>query len=214
MRKKKFDNIYIKRFGYFNLYVIRGKNGDILIDTGFIGMKRQIRRWLKQFNIKLIILTHAHVDHIWNAAYLKKIYNCDIAIGINDIKNIDNSLINSKPTKVKYNWWCKFMNYGMKHLKAKKFDIDIKLKDNQIIRRYGIKLKIVSLPGHTNGSIGVIYGDYLFVGDALVNRWNNIEIAYQNQNCEEALLSLERIKEINPKIIFVGHDKEIKRSLS
>ena len=106
------------------------------------------------------------------------------------------------------------MNYGMKHLKAKKFDIDIKLKDNQIIRRYGIKLKIVSLPGHTNGSIGVIYGDYLFVGDALVNRWNNIEIAYQNQNCEEALLSLERIKEINPKIIFVGHDKEIKRSLS
>lgn len=209
MRKKKFDNVYVRRFGYFNLYVIRGKNGDILIDTGFILMKNKIRKWLKQFDIKLIILTHSHLDHIWNTAYLKKIYNCDVAIGINDIVNIDNSLINSKPTKNKYSLWCKFMNFGMNHLVAKQFDIDIKLKDNQIIRRYGLELKIVSLPGHTNGSIGIIYKDYLFVGDALINRWNGMEIAFQNQDCDEALLSFDKIRQINPSIIFVGHDKEI-----
>ena len=40
---KKIDNIYIKRIGYFNLYVIKGKDGDILIDTGFICMKRIIK---------------------------------------------------------------------------------------------------------------------------------------------------------------------------
>jgi len=209
MRKKKFDNVYVRRFGYFNLYVIRGKNGDILIDTGFIGMKNKIRKWLKQFDIKLIILTHSHLDHIWNTAYLKELYNCDVAIGIDDIINIDNSLINSKPVKNKYSWWCKFMNFGMNHLEAKKFDIDMKLKDNQIIRRYGLELKIVSLPGHTTGSIGVIYNDYLFVGDALINRWNGMEIAFQNQDCDEALLSFDKIKQINPSIIFVGHDKEI-----
>lgn len=27
MSVKKYDNIYAKRFGYFNLYVIKGKNG-------------------------------------------------------------------------------------------------------------------------------------------------------------------------------------------
>ena len=209
MRKKKYNNVYVKRFGYFNIYVIRGKNGDVLIDTGFIGTKHQIKKWLDQFNIKLIILTHAHVDHIWNAAYLKDIYNCDIALGIDDIKNIDNSLINSKPVEKKYSWWCKFMNFGMRHLEAKQFDVDMKLKDKQIIRRYGLELKIVALPGHTDGSIGVLYKDYLFVGDALINRWNGVEIAFQNQDCDEALVSFEKIKEINPAIIFVGHDKEI-----
>ena len=66
--EQQIDNIYIKRFLYFNLYVIKGKNGDILIDTGFIGIKRPLKRWLNQFNIKLVILTHAHVDHTWNAA--------------------------------------------------------------------------------------------------------------------------------------------------
>ena len=40
---KKIDNIYVKRIGYFNLYVIKGKDGDILIDTGFICMKRIIK---------------------------------------------------------------------------------------------------------------------------------------------------------------------------
>ena len=58
-----------------NYSEIKGKDGDILIDTGFICMKRAIKRWLNNFNIKLIILTHAHVDHIWNASYIKKMYN-------------------------------------------------------------------------------------------------------------------------------------------
>ena len=83
------------------------------------------------------------------------------------------------------------------------------LKYNQIIKRYGQTLKIVSLPGNTNGSIGVLYKDYLFVGDALVNRWNGVEIAFQNQDCEEAISSYNKIMELNPNVIFLGHDREI-----
>ena len=78
--KRQYENVYMKRFSYFNVYVIKGKNGDILIDTGFIGMKKSLKKWLDQFNIKLIILTHAHVDHIWNVSYLKKLYNCKVAM--------------------------------------------------------------------------------------------------------------------------------------
>jgi len=81
------------------------------------------------------------------------------------------------------------------------------LKDNQIIKRYGLNLKIISLSGHTNGSIGIMYKDYLFAGDALVNRKKHPEIAYQNQNNQEALNSYQKIIELSPQIIFVGHDK-------
>ena len=88
-----YGNIYVKKFLYFNLYVIKGIDGDILIDTGFIGMRRNLKRWLDKFNIKLVILTHAHVDHIWNAFYIKELYGCDIAISALDIENIDNAKI-------------------------------------------------------------------------------------------------------------------------
>ena len=89
------------------------------------------------------------------------------------------------------------------------YDIDLKLNNNQIIKKYGLQLKIISLPGHTNGSIGIIYKDYLFAGDALVNRKKHPQIAYQNQDNREALNSYYKITELSPKIIFIGHDKKI-----
>lgn len=201
------ENIYVKRFLYFNLYIIKGKNGDILIDTGFIGIRKPLKKWLDKFNVKLVILTHAHVDHIWNASYIKKTYNCQIGIGKQDIVNIDNRQINSMPSKKRYTSWTKLMNFGMKKFIPELFDIDMYLKDNQIIKRYGLNLKIISLSGHTNGSIGIMYKDYLFAGDALVNRKKHPEIAYQNQNNQEALNSYQKIIELSPQIIFVGHDK-------
>lgn len=207
--EKLIDNIHIKRIGYFNLYLIEGQDGDILIDTGFVCMKKNLKRWLDKYNVKLIILTHAHVDHIWNVAYLKDLYNCEVAISSNDIKNLDNSKINSKPMNKYFTFWSKLMNFGMKHFKAKTFPIDIILKDNQTINKYGLKLKIHALPGHTDGSIGISYNNYLFVGDALVNRLKPT-IAYQNQNTIKAKKSSQKILRIKPDIIFIGHDKEIK----
>lgn len=208
--EKIYDNIHMKRFNYFNLYIIEGDNGDILIDTGFIGIRRNLKKWLDKFNIKLVILTHAHVDYIWNASYIQKLYNCDVALSINDIENIDNSNIKSKPSKIKYKTWTNLMNWGMRHFIPKNFNINIELQDNQIINDYGLDLKIISLPGHTNGSIGILYKDYLFVGDALVNRRKHPSIAYQNQNNDSANKSIKKIIDINPKIVFVGHDKEFK----
>ena len=207
--EKQIENIYIKRFCYFNLYVIKGNNGDILIDTGFIGMKRPLKRWLNKFNVKLVILTHAHVDHTWNTAYLKELYNCKIAISENDIDNIDNTKIKSEPSKKCHTKWTKLMNWGMKHFTPKPISIDTLLKDNQVINKYGIKLKIIPLPGHTNGSIGISYKNYLFAGDSIVNRRKTPQIAYQNQNNEEAHKSYLKISLLEPEIIFVGHDKEI-----
>lgn len=208
--EKTIENIYIKRFMYFNLYVIKGEDGDILIDTGFIGMKKKLKRWLDNFNIKLVILTHAHVDHIWNVSYIKKLYNCEIAISKDDVINIDNAKIKSEPSKKCYTKWTKLMNWGMKKFIPKQFDIDLTLTDNEILEKYGLNMKVVSLPGHTTGSTGILYKDYLFAGDALVNRGKNPSIAFQNQNNETAIESYKKITELNPKVIFVGHDKEIK----
>ena len=207
--ERQIGNVYIKRFYYFNLYVIKGKHGDILIDTGFIGMKKNINRWIIMLNIKLVILTHAHIDHTWNAAYIKKLYNCKIAISKKDIENLDNSKIHSEPSTNNHKKWTKLMNWGMKKFSPKYFDIDYVLRDNQIIRKYGIELKIVDLSGHTDGSIGIIYKNYMFAGDALVNRRKKPQIAYQNQNTKAAIDTYQKILRISPEIIFVGHDKEV-----
>ena len=209
--EKKFENIVARRFGYFNLYVIKGIDGDILIDTGFLFMKKRIKKWLDKFNVKLVILTHAHVDHIWNANYIKKLYGCKIAMSKVDNKNMDNWKIYSQPLKKRYVGWTKLMNFGMRMFNPEYLDVDIYLHDNQIINKYGLELKVISLPGHTVGSIGILYKNYLFAGDSLVNRKKNPTTAYQNQSNAAAIKTYNKIKKLDPDIIFVGHDKEIVR---
>ena len=208
--KKIDENIYMKRLNYFNVYVIKGKDGDILIDTGFIGMKKRLKRYLDKFNIKLIILTHAHVDHAWNASYLKERYNCEILMGKDDLINIDNSNIKSKPSMNRYKIWSSLMNKGMNILKQNKFEPDILVDKDTEFNLYGLNFKIINLKGHTNGSIGILYNNKLFAGDSLVNRNRNyVQIAYQNQNNESATNTFKKIIDINPEMIYIGHDKPI-----
>lgn len=208
--KKIDENIYMKRLNYFNVYVIKGKDGDILIDTGFIGMKKRLKRYLDKFNIKLIILTHAHVDHAWNASYLKERYNCEILMGKDDLINIDNSNIKSKPSMNRYKIWSSLMNKGMNILKQNKFEPDILVDKDTEFNLYGLNFKIINLKGHTNGSIGILYNNKLFAGDSLVNRKRNyVQIAYQNQNNESATNTFKKIIDINPEMIYIGHDKPI-----
>ena len=203
---KKFDNVYVKRFGYFNVYVIKGIDGDVLIDTGFIGIKKSLKKWLDNFDIKLIILTHAHVDHIWNVAYLKELYNCDVAIGSMDIENLDNTKIITTPYNNRHRRWTNIMTWGMKKFKQKTFDIDYALNDNQIINKFGLKMQIISLPGHTKGAIGILYDNYLFCGDALVNRKKKfVELAYQNQDNDKAKYSALKILKYKRLFIPIPH---------
>ncbi len=149
---KQFDNIFMKRFLYFNVYVIRGEEGDVLIDTGFIGNRRALVKWLKSFDIKMIILTHAHIDHVWNVNYLKDLYHCSVAMGEFDIEYLDNTKIHSEPVNRFYKYRTKLMNWGMRTFVPEKFSVEYLLKDKQILNVAGLELQIVSLPGHTKGS--------------------------------------------------------------
>ena len=208
--KKIDENIYMKRLNYFNVYVIKGKDGEILKDTGFIGMKRRLQRFLDKFDIKLIILTHAHVDHSWNAKYLKERYNCEILMGKDDLINIDNSNVKSKPSMNKYKLWTKLLNKGMNIFKQEEFEPDILVEEDTEFNQYGLNFKVINLTGHTNGSIGILYNNKLFAGDSLVNRKRNyVQIAFQNQNIKKAIKSSKKIMRLNPKMVFFGHDKEV-----
>lgn len=207
---KKINNIIYDNFAFFKAYLIKGLDGDILIDTGFSSSRMKLKRLLDKNNVKLIILTHAHLDHVWNASYFKKRYGCQIAISKADLENLDNSIINSIPVNKYYNFSAIFANYFMKRIKFEAFVPDLLLEDNQILNLYGINLKIVSLKGHTKGSIGIIYQDYIFVGDALVNRKHYVELPYQMQNKADSLASVKKIIELKPKLIFIGHENPVR----
>ena len=44
----------------------------------------------------------------------------------------------------------------------------------------------------------------------MVNRKKYPKVAYQNQSNAAAVMSYDKIVNMNPKIVFVGHDREVR----
>ena len=76
-----------------------------------------------------------------------------------------------------------------------------------MLSSYGINAKIVELPGHTNGSIGVdVDNKYLIAGDALDN-WIRPGVGHLYYDFDAIRGSAEKIRKLGDRIIYYGHGK-------
>ncbi len=69
------------------------------------------------------------------------------------------------------------------------------------------ELPIVSLPGHTNGSIRIdVNNKYLIVGDALMNMfYPTVSMLFHNKN--KMLESARKISKLGDRTIYFSHGK-------
>ena len=103
---------------------------------------------------KLILLTHAHFDHIKGASELRDKTNVKIAIFELDAPATDNGSLNLSSY------------FG---IYSTPFKADMLLKDNDIIKLGKTEIKVMHTPGHTVGSACFLIGDILISGDTLFN---------------------------------------------
>ena len=89
------------------------------------------------------------------------------------------------------------------------FSPTVLLKDGDGLADYGIDAKIISLPGHTDGSIGVdVDSRHFIVGDALMNMfYPTVSMLYHDKNM--MLDSAKKISDIGNRMIYFGHGKPV-----
>lgn len=180
--------------GNVNCYLIRQNDNYILVDTGgyIITDKEMANRRDKLIsslkthgctptNLKLIILTHGDIDHAANAFFISNYYDCPIALHTADYALVE------KPTLdvalKSFNYKSILLKIIFKLLKNvirtktkncldlfESFTPDIDLSKITSLDSYGFDIKVIPIPGHTEGSIGLITSDNsLISGDTLVN---------------------------------------------
>ena len=107
---------------------------------------------INQLNIKAILETHAHADHLSSSQILKQLYP-DAVHGIGDkIKEVQ------KVFKKHFN---------LSDLKTDGSQFDLLLKDYQEIDFGSLHMKAIPTPGHTPACMSYQFGDAVFVGDAI-----------------------------------------------
>ena len=87
------------------------------------------------------------------------------------------------------------------------FTPDVCLKDGDSLEDYGIQAKVIGLPGHTQGSIGIdIMEKDLIVGDALMNMlYPTVSMLYNDKNA--MLQSVDKISRLGERQIYFGHGR-------
>ncbi len=79
--------------GNVNCYIVTNKDKAILIDTGRKKYREKILEKCKEYHVILIILTHGHMDHCQNAAYLANALNIPIAMSKKDMDIIPDNRV-------------------------------------------------------------------------------------------------------------------------
>ena len=193
--------------GNVNCYIVADNDKAILIDTGRKKYREKILEKCKEFHVGLIVLTHGHMDHCQNAAYLSSALQIPIAMSEKDMDLIPDNKKQSLSAKTflgKIVLSASLSSFEKDSLEM--FEPTIYLKNGDDLSSYGIDAKIVELPGHTKGSIAVKIEDNLFVGDALMNMfYPTISMLYTDER--EMLKSAEYISELGEKTIYFGHGK-------
>lgn len=191
--------------GNVNCYIVAENGNAILIDTGRKKYREKILKKCRDFHVNLIVLTHGHMDHCQNAAYLANALHIPIAMSEKDNNLIPDNCRQSLSAKTflgKIVLAASLKSFEKDSLEA--FEPNIYLRDGDDLKAYGIDARIIELSGHTNGSIGLVIEDKLFVGDALMNMfYPTTSMLYTDE--QQMLSSAERIGKLGEKTIYFGH---------
>jgi glyoxylase-like metal-dependent hydrolase (beta-lactamase superfamily II) len=165
-------------------------NSAVVIDPG--GDTEEILNLIKKGNLELkaIINTHGHIDHIASNNDLKKNSSAKLYI-----HKADADMITNPQKNLSF-----FIGEPFISVSA-----DILLNDGDIIDIGEISLKVRHTPGHSSGSICLIADGVIFTGDLLfagsIGRYD-----FPGSSYDQIMLSLKMIMELdNDIIVYSGH---------
>ncbi|OOF36505.1 MBL fold metallo-hydrolase [Rodentibacter heidelbergensis] len=145
-------------------------------------------------NLKVILLTHAHLDHVGAAKQLKAYFKVEIW----GSQEEDRFLFESLPEQAE--------RFGLPHISA--FLPDRWLHEGEVINIGDFQFDILHLPGHTPGHIGFIEQEkkVAFTGDVLFQGGIG-RTDFPRGNYEQLISSIrEKLFTLNDDMIIIaGH---------
>ena len=199
------------RLGSVNCYLIKTDIGHILIDTGCSNRRTDLEKELesagcKPGNLKLIVLTHGDFDHTGNAAYLRKNFGTKIAMHYDDSGMVErgNMFWNRRKSNIFLRIIAPILfGFG----KSQRFKPDSYIEDGDDLSEHGFDAKVLHIPGHSKGSIGILTdGGDLFCGDLLENKDKPVINSIMDDSVA-ANASVEKLKSLKIDTVYPGHGK-------
>jgi glyoxylase-like metal-dependent hydrolase (beta-lactamase superfamily II) len=197
-----------------NVYLLVD-DGLTLVDTGFSGRADQILRQIEELgyspsDIKRIIVTHHHADHVGSLAALKKATQAEVIAHPADAPYIDGTL--PQPGPARPQWLSEFLSRFGWLWATEPVVVDTLVNDGDELPILG-GIKILHTPGHTPGSICLYLQSkkLLIAGDLLAHRIGlKLPSRAFTVDIDQEIQSVKRVAGLEFDIICFGHGSPIR----
>lgn len=148
--------LYVLSGGIFdsNTYILSDGNECIVIDCGVDPKRVMDVVERNNLEVKYIILTHGHFDHIYHAKSLRDKTGAKLCVHEDELELYRNPMLNGS----------RMFGAGKD---VETVEPDMLLKDGQRLEAGNLTVEIIHTPGHSPGSICVLSENMLFSGDTL-----------------------------------------------
>jgi len=194
-----------------NCYLVKTGSGYILIDTAWSFKRADLDQELASAgcapgNLALVILTHGDFDHSGNAAHLRDEYGAKIAMHRHESEMVERGdmLLSRKQRSL-----LKRIAFGLVKPYARltrfgRFRPDTYIQEGTDLSEYGFDARVVELPGHSTGSIGILTGDGdLFCGDLVMH--DRPALHSITDDAADLQASIKKVKSLGVKTVYPGH---------
>ena len=186
-----------------NVYLVINGEELTVIDTGTSGNAQKTVKYIQKIGhqptqVKTIILTHFHMDHMGSAKELKDLTNAKVAVYTEDADFVSGKKPLPKPKNILFRAASSFV-------KPAPVQVDIILKEGDKIAG----LTVIHTPGHTVGSIALLDEErkVLFAGDTLRYDGKKVSGAPEQFTADPKQVreSIAKVSTLSFDIMLPGH---------
>jgi glyoxylase-like metal-dependent hydrolase (beta-lactamase superfamily II) len=185
-----------------NIYLIDGGSEFALIDVGFLDELPDVLELIRQMDFslsacKLIVASHADVDHTQGLARAREVLKCHVAAhpkSVAAIQEGDEILC-----------YARIDAQGIR-LPLSRCKVDMILNEGDVVKVGDRALEVWSTPGHTAGQLAFRMGRLLFSGDNIFRDGSvGVIDAHHGSNLIDYIASLKRIRASDVDYLLPSH---------
>lgn len=194
-------------------YLIESADSLVLVDAGVRGEANRIMAAmssLKRQALRLIYVTHAHLDHYGNAAAVRRLTGAPIAVHKADAEAMAAGETRLGEARGQGRVLATLLPLAHPLLRPEPAQADILLEDDQRLDAFGLDALALHTPGHTLGSTClVVEGRIAFSGDLVTTSGGpHVQRAFA-EDWQQIPVSLRRLQEVDPEWVYPGHGRKL-----